>query len=296
MLERVYRHYTREALDREYDNQKKIADFRSYVAYCRRESEAARLRWQGRLDVAYGALPSERLDIFPAAPGAEASPVEVYFHGGYWRLLDKNDFSYVANGFVPHGVTTVIVNYGLIPTVDMDELIRQCRAAVAWVFRHIAAYGGDPRRLHLSGHSAGAHIVAMLLATDWTQWAPGLPKAIAKGATAISGIYDLEPMRHCFLKDTLRLTEDQVLRNSPVRLRPEGAAPLLLTVGGDEGDEYLRQSRELAEAWRGSPCRPEMVVFPNENHFSIRDQLGDSASRMVSLMQAAWTSPATSEG
>lgn len=294
MSDLVYRHYTREALDREYDNQKKIADFQSYVAYCRRESEKARLRWHGQLDVAYGALPSERLDIFPV-PDADGSPVEVYFHGGYWRLLDKNDFSYVANGFVPHGVTTVIVNYGLIPTVDMDELIRQCRSAVAWVFRHIGAYGGDPRRLHLSGHSAGAHIVAMLLATDWTKWAPGLPKAIVKGATAISGIYDLEPMRHCFLKDTLRLTEGQVSRNSPVRLRPEGPAPLRVTVGADEGDEYLRQSRELAEAWRAFPCRPEVVVFPNENHFSIRDQLGEPGSRMISLMKSAWTSCATME-
>lgn len=288
MAELVFRQYSREMLDREYDNQKKIADFKSYVAYCRNESEKARKDRKAWLDVAYGDRPSERLDIFPASHVASA-PVEIYFHGGYWRLLDKSDFSYVANGFVDNGVTAVIVNYGLIPTVDMDELMRQCRAAVAWVFRHIAAYGGDPQRLHFSGHSAGAHIVAMLLATEWSKWASDLPKEIVRGATAVSGLYDLEPIRHSFLQDVLRLDQDHISRNSPARLQPVCSAPLLVTVGGDEGAEYLRQSRDLVEAWRTFPCHPEMLVLENENHFSIRDQLGDPESEMISLMRTAWS-------
>lgn len=292
MSEAVFRHYSREALDREYDNQKKIPDFASYVAYCRRESDAARRQWSGHLDVPYGKSQGERLDIFPARAATRA-PVEVYFHGGYWRLLDKSDFSYVANGFVPHGVTTVIVNYALIPTVDMDELIRQCRAALAWVFRNIAQFGGDPERLYLSGHSAGGHIVAMLLATDWPEWGSDLPREIVKGATAISGVYDLEPMRHCFLNETLKLEAGHVARNSPVRLQPACPAPLLVTVGGEEGDEFLRQGRELTQAWHTTLCCPEMVVLPGENHFSIRDQLGDPASRMIWLMRRRWTTLAT---
>ncbi len=292
MPDTVFRHYSRAALDREYDNQKKIPDFQSYVEYCRRESEATRRQRHGHIDVPYGKGPSERLDIFPAQEGGGPTPVEIYFHGGYWRLLDKNDFSYVANGFVPHGVMAVVVNYALVPSVDLDELIGQCRAAVAWVFRNIERFGGDPARLFLSGHSAGGHIVAMMLATDWQAYGRDLPRDIAKGATAISGIFDLEPMRHCFLAPTLQFSPDQVARNSPVLLRPSCPAPLLVAVGGEEGDEYLRQSRDLTQAWRATPCRPEMVVAPDENHFSIRDQLGDPGSGMISRMKGRWTAPA----
>ncbi len=287
MSELVFRSYTRSALDKEYDNQKKISDFQSYVDYCRRESAVTRQQRRGYLDISYGKGRAEKLDIFPSRSGKKTA-VEIYFHGGYWRLLDKSDFSYVAHGFNAHDVMAVIVNYSLVPSVDLDTLIGECRAAVAWVFRNIERFGGDPERLFASGHSAGGHIAAMMLATDWTDYGRDLPREILKGATAISGLFDLEPMRHCFLADTLRFTPDQVARNSPVLLRPKCSAPLLLAVGGDEGQEYLRQSGDLAKAWASTACRPEMVVLANQNHFSIRDQLGDPASEMVSLMKRHW--------
>jgi arylformamidase len=271
----VYRSLTQAALDREYDNQKKIGqdEFRAFLARCAHASEAARRRHRARLDVAYGPSAAETLDIFFAEGAAGAAPVQIFFHGGYWRMLDKKDFSYVANGLVPQGITSVIVNYALLPQVDMAELLRQCRAAVAWTARHIAELGGDPSRLHVSGHSAGGHIAAMMLAAEGAER--------IRSATAISGLYDLEPIRLCFLNATLGLTARDVARHSPVHLSRRGSAPLLLAVGGSEGEEYLDQSRALERAWRHTAIE----ILPDDDHFSIREQLGDPSSAMVSLMR-----------
>ena len=115
-------------------------------------------------------------------------------HGGYWRSLDKQHFSFVARGLQPAGVLVAVINYALIPTVDMDELVRQVRASVAWLHRNVAALGGDPDNITVSGHSAGGHLTAMLLSTDWPAFA-GLPADLVKAGCGISGLYDLEPIR-----------------------------------------------------------------------------------------------------
>ena len=277
MTQPLFRDYDRQALDREYNNRGKVADFADYLARFPRESEATRRQLAGRLDVAYGPSPAETLDIFPAArPGP--APVHVFIHGGYWMAIDKRDFSYVARAVQPAGATVVVINYALIPSVDMDELVRQCRAAVAWVHRHARSFGGDPDRLFVSGHSAGGHLTAMCMATDWAAWET--PADVIKGGCAISGLYDLEPIRLCYLNDTLKLSPEAVRRNSPVRLRPAGRAPLLLPVGALEGPEYHRQTEELAAAWRagGVPC--EVLDMAGINHFSIVAQLEDPGSEL----------------
>lgn len=284
MADQVAQDFTRDYLDREYNNQAKIPDYQAYVEYCRRESEAARAGLPCYLDVPYDPASGQSLDIFPV-PGAVRRPVEVYFHGGYWRRLDKSDFSYVAHGFGGSGIVSVIVNYSLIPSVSMAELIRQCAQAVAWVSQNIAKYGGDPNSIFLSGHSAGGHIVAAILSSNWGDVGPAMDPSGIKGATVISGIYDLAPVRNCFLQDTLQLTEAEVEQFSPVLHRPQVACPVLIAVGGAEGPEYARQSKELAAAWHGFAAAPEVVSIHGENHFSIRDQLGDANSDMIALMR-----------
>lgn len=271
----IFRGYDRAGLDREYDNRTKVPgfDFVAFLAQCERASEAARRRHDCVLDVPYGASPAERLDIFRAeTPGA---PVHVFFHGGYWRMLDKQDFSYVADGLVPHGTTVVVVNYALIPGVDMAELVAQCRRALQWVAGNIAAHGGDPDRISVSGHSAGGHIVAMLLAGD----TPALTRACA-----LSGIFELEPIRLGFLNEVLGLRPEDVARHSPRFLPRRQWCPLTLAVGASEGDEYLRQSEEFGQAWSGAADRPKVLALPGQDHFSIRAQLGDPESEVVRLV------------
>ena len=271
----LFRGYDRQALDLQYDNRNKVPgfDFATFLRECDDKSVAARAAHRCQLDVPYGRSAAERLDIFYAPqPGA---PVHVFFHGGYWRLLDKKDFSYIADGFVPHGVTVVVVNYALIPTVTMDELIAQCRRALHWVAAHIGEHGGDPARISISGHSAGGHIAAMMLASA------GMPALTH--ACAISGIFELEPIRLCFLNDTLRLQAGDVSRNSPRWLPRLVWCPLTIAVGEHEGDEYLRQAREFGDAWRGEQDVPRVHVLAGVDHFSARAQLGDPASRMIEL-------------
>lgn len=274
----IFLGYDQEALDREYDNRRKVADSPGYLAWYTRESAALRQEFEGRLDVPYGPSAAETLDIFPA-PGASTAPVQVFVHGGYWRALDKAEFSYVARAFRAAGAVTAAINYALIPTVDMDELVRQCRAALAWVYRHARSFGGDPERLFISGHSAGGHLVAMLMATDWPAF-DGLPRDLIQGGVGISGLYDLEPIRLSFLNETLKLTPEQAWRNSPIHLKPTCCGPLLLPVGGLEGPEYHRQTEELAAAWRRHGVAVEVMDMPGLHHFSIVGQLNDPASEL----------------
>lgn len=186
---------------------------------------------RGGRDVAYGALPVETLDIFPAErPGA---PVLIMIHGGYWYSLDKHHDSFVAEGCRSHGVATVVVNYGLAPDYGMDEIVRQNRAAAA-------------SRIHVLGQSAGGHLAAMLLATDWPALGADLPADLVKSAVSISGIYDLEPIRLCYLNDRLGMDEAAARRNGPVAQRYPVAAPLMLVSGDIESDEYARQADAMA--------------------------------------------------
>jgi len=278
MGEPIFLGYDREGLDREYNNRAKVADFADYLARYAAASAAARRALPCWLDVRYGPQAGETLDVFfPAGP--RPAPIHVFIHGGYWMALDKADFGFVARGLQPAGAAVVVINYALIPSVDMDELVRQCRAAVAWVFRNAAAVRGDPQRIFVSGHSAGGHLTAMLLATDWPAFA-GLPGDLVKGGVAISGLYDLEPIRLSYLNDTLKLTPDVVRRHSPVLLRPGSRAPLLLPVGALEGTEYHRQTDDLAAAWGRQDVACEVMDMAGIQHFSIVSQLEDAGSEL----------------
>ena len=278
----AFRHYDRAALDKEYDNRGKVADFPDYLTRFETSSVAARESLEGRLGVAFGPSVAETLDIFPASPGA---PVHVFIHGGYWKALSKDEFSFVARGLVPRGATTVVINYGLIPEISMDELVRQCRAALAWVWRNASSFGGDRERIFVSGHSAGGHLTAMIVATDWPTFDPELPADLVKGACAISGLHDLEPIRLCFLNDDLQLSEATAARNSPILLPRHSHGPLLLPVGELEGPEYLRQSQDLAQAWHNVGRPPELMVMPGIHHFSIVAQLDDPDSDLSVAIQ-----------
>ncbi len=289
MKTRVYREYDQEGLDREYDNRTKSPgfDFDGFLKWCAAESERARRDVRCALDVAYGPSDAETLDVF-MPPGAKAGRrVDVFFHGGYWRLLHKNDFSYVANGLVPHDTISVIVNYALMPSVTMDQLIGQCRAALRWIHAHIAEYGGDPSRISISGHSAGAQMVTMMLATDWPAYAPEMPASPFLAAAAISGIYDLEPIRLSFLNKTLALDETTARHNSPLLLTPTQRCPLWISLGEREGDEYLRQADTLADAWRGYGVPVDLTVEAGHDHFTIRAELGKPDSPLIGRIVAA---------
>ena len=281
----VYRDYDQEALDLQYDNQRRVARFQAHRDFYARESARAREGLTAELGVAYGRSADERLDIFLPADGVKDASVQMFFHGGYWRALSAEDFSFVAPQMVTAGAVSVVVNYALMPGVTMAELLRQCRAALAWTDANIARYGGDPSRIFISGHSAGGHIVAMMLAAD----APpgtGDASAIVKGVVAISGLFDLEPIRLCFLNETLRLTPEEVRPASPLYNLPARPTPLVVCYGGAESDEFARQSASYGAAVEaaGGPC--EVRAIGNDDHMSIAASLAAADSELTGIILA----------
>jgi arylformamidase len=276
----LYRNFaTQEELDAQYDLRTRFPEAASlYEAFCGRESEKAREDLNHHLDVPFGPTLAEHVDLYPAGEGA---PVLVYVHGGFWALRTAREFGFVARGPVPRAAATVVTNYALCPAVTIDEIVRQTRAAVAWTYENAPSFGGDPERIHVAGHSAGGHLVGMLLATDWPG-EYGLPADIIKGATAISGLFDLAPFPYTFLQPKVQFTWDQVRRNSPILHLPDAAPPLLVAYGEDETDEFKRQSEDYLGAWKAEGLPGERLVLPGKNHFDVIDGFLDAGSPLLS--------------
>jgi arylformamidase len=281
MAQAVYREFNQGELDAQYNNRVRFPDYDAHFKQWADWSEVTRRTAPCHLDLSFGPDRAERLDIFPTLTAN--APLYVFIHGGYWYSLDKFDYSYVAEGVAPHGIVTAVNNYGLAPDYDMDEIVRQNRVALAWLWRNAHEFGADPERIYVCGHSAGGHLAAMLLATNWPAFERALPPRLVKGACAIGGLFDLEPIRLSYLNQKLHLTPAQVQRLSPIRQSYSSSAPMLLVVAADESPEYHRQSATMAAFWRnhGYPC--DLVVPENLDHFSVVNQLRNPASELVRL-------------
>lgn len=267
-------------LDTQYNNRARVADAARILERWANASALARAQSEGVLDLPYGDAPSERLDVFRTS--AAHAPVFVFIHGGYWRALDKNDHSFVAPALVDAGAMVVVPNYALCPAVRIDDIALQLTRALAWVWRHASEYGGNPRRIVVAGHSAGGHLAAMLLACRWREVAPDLPPDLLRSAISISGLFDLEPVRHTpFLAPDLRLTEASARRLSPARM-PAPAGRLAAVVGGDESEEFLRQNALIRAAW-GEAAVPVCEAIPATNHFTVLHDLADASTRLHGL-------------
>jgi arylformamidase len=247
-------------------------------------SELARTHSQAHIDVPYGDAPSERLDIFPAASrSAGRAPVLIFIHGGWWRALDKSDHSFVAPSFSADGAMVVLPNYALCPAVGIEHIVRQMTAAVSWVWHHAAEFGGDASRLVLAGHSAGGHLATMMLSCRWKEVDEQMPAQPLAGALSISGLYDLEPLRHTpFLQKDLQLTPASVARLSPAFFPRPKSTRLYAAVGLDESDEFRRQNLLIRDVW-GPTAVPVCETVPSTNHFTVLNSLADPAGRLHDL-------------
>lgn len=274
-MTKVYRHFDQAGLDAEYNLRARFPKHPEHFAAWAADSAAARAKLACRLDLAYGPTALERLDFFPAAAADHArAPLLVFIHGGYWQFLDKSDHSFLARPFVEAGIAFAAVNYALAPTVRIDEIVRQVRASIAWLWREAPGLGVDSGRITVAGHSAGGHLAAMMMASDWTELG-GLPADLVKGVIAVSGIYDLEPMRLCYHQPALRLDPAAVARLSPLRLKPLSGDRLVLAVGSKEPAEFHRQQAELAAAWRRVRIAVEEIPARNLDHFEIVPRFAD---------------------
>jgi arylformamidase len=271
--------YTPEFVERGYNNRAAVPDHPLWLARFAESSAKARAALAPKLDLRYGPGAKETLDLF--VPSGRTRATFVFLHGGYWRALDKSDFSFVAEPFVAQGIAVAVVNYDLCPDVTIATIVDECRRAVAWVVRDGAAQGVNPDHVVVGGHSAGGHLAAMMLATDWT--AQGLAREPLAGAVSISGVHDLAPMVLFSFNSDFGLDADEAVRLSPVRMTPRCGAPLLLAVGADETSEFIRQTRILWDAWpdsRPAGARAPLIV-PARHHFSVIDDYADPASELT---------------
>lgn len=257
-------------LEKQYNNRQAVPDFADYLSDWSQRSEAYREKTQGHLNLHYGESEREILDIFPAK-GASA-PIHIFLHGGYWQALSKDSFSFVAEPINQQGECAIIVNYGLCPAVTVAEIIAQIRKAILWVLANGAEFGGDTRQIQITGHSAGAHLLAGLLITNWVEH--GLKRTPFLRLNGLSGLYDLQPLVHTSINQNLRLTPRAAKTASPLFdsfQHQLNSLELNLLVGDLESDEYKKQSMQLSEAW-GSEIRMKYQTIPDTHHFSILDR------------------------
>jgi arylformamidase len=270
----VWRGLDQAALDAQYNAAATVPSLDVYLE--RYASESARFRAANACvtGLRYGPGEREVLDVFPARDAG--APVFIYMHGGYWRRLSKDDFSFVAGPFVRAGIAVVVPSYALAPQATLDEITREMREAFTWVHANIAGYRGDPSKVVAGGHSAGGQLAGMLAATEWT--ARGLPANAVRGVCGISGLYDLEPVRRSYVNEWLRLDEASARRNSPFVHMPPVPTQLLALVGSKETGEFRRQTLDFAAAWRANRSPAEAIVVDGFHHYDIVLELLDPDS------------------
>jgi arylformamidase len=252
-----------ERIDLLYNNRAAVPDFPQYVERWKADSEAARASLRAQLDVPYGESEAEAVDLFFAEGGSRWL---IFYHGGYWRSFDKRDFSFIAPPLVRAGWSVAVVNYALCPAVTMEAQAEQCRRAAAWLIRE-----QQPTKLIVSGHSAGGHLTALIWAADWARY--GIDPRVFSGGIALSGLYDLDPLRFTRMNADLRLDADTARALSPIHMTPTVSAPLVAAVGADETSEFLRQSSEFAAHPAWSAVTGSALALSGRHHFNILDDL-----------------------
>ncbi|MFE4371730.1 alpha/beta hydrolase [Streptomyces sp. NPDC056835] len=256
--------FSRSELDREYSPSSLVPDFPACLNEYARRSADARDQHRPLISLAYGPAPEARLDLFPVS-GREA-PLQVFVHGGYWQEVTKEESSFAATGFLASDIAFAALDYGLAPAYHLDEIVTMVHEAVVWLHENAPRFGIDPRRIHLSGSSAGAHLVAMALVRDDTH-------RIA-GATLLSGVYDLEPLRHTYVNGPLALDRGAALRNSPLYHLPARLPPVVIARGGRETGEFIRQHDTMTALLRPRAPVTE-IVCPARDHFDLPYDLGE---------------------
>lgn len=278
--------------DQQYNARAAIANPGEILAGWTHRSEQTRAASKCVLDVPYTERgvsdPAERLDLFlpPEAP-AGGAPVLVHLHGGYWRALDKRDQSFIADPFTAAGALVVVPNYALCPQVTIAHIVMQMVQALAWTWRHAREHGGDPGRIVVTGHSAGGHLAAMMLACEWQRFAPDLPADLVRTAVPVSGLFDLEPLRHApFLAPDIGLDAAEAARLSPIQMPAPRGKQLLAFVGEQESEEFHRQAQAIRQRW-GRRVVSTVEDVPGCHHMSVLHAVADPGTRLHQALLGA---------
>jgi len=263
------------AMEGQYNNRANVPEHPALIAECTDRSVAWEADAKMMRELVYGDSAAETLDLFLAE--ADNAPVHMYIHGGYWQSNDKKSSSFVARPLVAAGAHVAVVDYGLCPNVTIDEIGRQCRAALACLWREAEGYGGNRDRITVSGHSCGGQLVGMVMATDWSRFGRDLPADLIKGGVSISGVFDLEPLLNTTINIKVGMDGETARRNSPLSMEPASDAPLALYWGDDETDAFRQQSENMAAAWGAKGVETVAEAISGLNHFTVLTGMEDPA-------------------
>jgi arylformamidase len=280
MSEAAYKGFSQDELEYQYNPRVSVPEFPELAKVRGAQARKVRESAKSWLNVAYGSSPRETLDIYAA--DRAGGPVLVYIHGGYWRSGSKEENCNFVPTFTKRGATVVLVEYDLCPQVTVSDIVRQTRAAIAWVFKNIPPYGGDPNRLFVSGHSAGGHLTAMALAYEWQK--EGLPRDLIKGAVATSGVYDLDMVMKISVQEQVRMTPEVAKQNSPFLNPPRVRCPLVVAVGGDEPLGWQQMSEDYFRFCKEAGMNAEYLVVPGANHYTMTEKFLDDSNPLTQAL------------
>jgi len=266
------------ALEQGYNVSQSRDDFQTLLKEWAIRSEEFRMRADSRLDCAYDQGPRDRIDLFRC--GNSNAPLLVFIHGGYWQRGEKSGFSFIAKAFVESGVDVALVGYQLCPHTNMSSIAMQIRKAMVWLWRNARSLGVAAERINLCGHSAGGQLTAMMLATRWDRIATDVPIFLVKTGIPISGLYQLEPLRHTTINDALGMDATCAHENSPQFLRPSTEAPILVSLGGAETEQFHWQMDQFVGRWKSSEAPIERFIEPGVDHFDVINRLAESDSEI----------------
>jgi arylformamidase len=280
MSEELYKGFRPDEMEYQYNPRESVPEYPQLAKV--RAAQAKRVRETAKswLDVPYGNSPREKLDIYAA--DQPNGTVLVYIHGGYWRSGSKEDNCNFAPTFSRRGTTVVLVEYDLCPQVTVSDIVRQTRQSIAWVYKNIVHYGGDPAKIYVSGHSAGGHLTAMALANDWTK--EGMQQDCIKGAVATSGVFDLDMVMKISVQEQVRMTPEIAKANSPFLNPPKVKCPLVVAVGGGEPKGWQQMSEDYYNYCKDRGMNVQYLIVPGANHYTMSEKLLDESNPLTQAM------------
>ena len=254
-----------ETLEREYSPSSCVTNYLELVQSYTSESKEISKLLKFEKDLIYGISIDETLDLCLAE--VDDSPLVIFIHGGYWQLLSKNDCLFPAKDFFDEGISYCSIDYTLAPYANIDEMIEQCIRAVQWLYQSAIKYGYDEKKFFLIGSSAGAHLAAMTMLTDWENY--DLPADIIKGCTLLSGVYDIRPIVKTYINEPLNLDMQTASMLSPLFKVRSHTANLIISWGENETNEFKRQSIEFDKKWKACGNKSNLMEIKGNNHFDI---------------------------
>ena len=278
-MSKIYRNFNQEELDNQYRASATVPNIQLFIDQYISLSSDAQMNLDCILDLKYGPGDEETLDLFPV-PKQKSSPLFIFIHGGYWRMLSKNESSFMAPNLVRKNVAVAAINYTLAPYAKIDQIVSECRRSIKWLYDNATNYGIDREQIYVGGSSAGGHLTGMMVSRNW-QNSYGIPSDVIKGGLPISGLFDLEPIAKSFVNEWMGMSDIDAKRNSPDQNITDQGCPLIVAVGENETSEFKRPSSEFTKLWNNNGRIANFLECKNNNHFDAPLELCKADSIMT---------------